>query len=209
MRTRIRSISMVLGICAVIAAGLAGCSSDDEVRRVLMIPRVNSVAMDYMLTNEVGVMLSMLEEAEVEVVVALPDGEALEGDRMTLEADLALADVNVSDYDGFLLPCTGAGYERNDLTVEIVREAAAAGVPVAAQYGSVSMLGEAGALDGREYAAGESLPSWVVEDGTYNGYGVVADGNVITSGTCSYAAMQYGRPDGTPELTRLFIEALG
>ena len=209
MRTRFRSIWIGLAVCCVLAAGLSGCSSEEEAQSVLVIPRVNSVSMDYMLTNEVGVMLSMLEEAEVEAVIALPDGEALQGETMTLEADLALADVIVADYDGFILPCTGAGYERNDLTVEIVRQAVAEGAPVAAQYGSVNMLGEAGALDGREYAAGEPLPSWVVEDGSYSGYGVVADGNVITSGTCSYAALETGRPDGTPELTRLFIEALG
>ncbi len=209
MRTRFRSIWMVIAICGVLAAGLSGCSGEEDAQRVLVIPRVNSIAMDYMLTNEVGVMLSMLEEAGIETVVALPNGEALEGERMTLEADLALADVIVSDYDGFMLPCTGAGYERNDLTVEIVREAVAADVPVAAQYGSVSMLAEAGALDGRQYAAGEELPPWTLEDATYTGYGVVADENVITSGTCSYAALEYGRPDGTQELTQLFIDALG
>ena len=205
MRAYFRYFWTVFLVCFVLTAGLSGCSGDDA-QRVLVIPRVNSYDMDYMLTNEVGVMLGMLEEAGVEAVVALPDGQPLEGPTMALEADMALADVVVSDYDGVMLPCMAAGYERNDKTVEIVREAVAAGVPVAAQYGSVNMLAEAGALDGREYAAGELLS---VEDGNYSGYGVVADGNVITSGTCSMAAMQTGRPDGTSELTQVFIDALG
>lgn len=197
---------MVLMVCCVLAAGLSGCSSDEGAKRVLVVPRIDSMDMDFMLTNEVGVMLGMLEEAGVEAVIALPNGQALEGSTEVLEADVALTDVVVSDYDGVILPCMAAGYERSDETVGIVREAIAAGIPVAAQYGSVNMLAEAGALDGRQYAAGEPLS---VEEGSYSGYGVVEDGNVITSGTCPMAARETGKPDGTPELTQLLIDALG
>ncbi|MDJ0925700.1 MAG: DJ-1/PfpI family protein [Acidimicrobiia bacterium] len=208
MRARFHCTWTVLAVCGVLAVGLSGCSSEEEAQRVLLIPRVNSLDMDFMLTDEVGVMVNLLEEAGVETVVALPDGQALQGETMTLEADLALADVVVADYDGFLLPCMGAGGERNDDTVEIVRQAVAAGLPVAAQFGSVGMLAEAGALDGREYAADGAFGSRAVEEGTYAGTGVVADGNVITSGTCPRAARYYDRPDGTADLTQAFIDAL-
>ena len=205
MKAGARFSCVTLALCCALAVVMPGCASDGAAPRVLIIPRVGSYDMDYMLIDEVGVMLSMLDEAGVEAIVALPGGLALEGRTERLEADMALADVVVSDFDGVMLPCMAAGYERNDATVEIVREAVAAGVPVAAQFGSVGMLGEAGALDGREYAAREVL---AVESGTYRGFGVVRDGDVITSGTCPYAARTTGRPDGTPELTRLFIDAL-
>jgi putative intracellular protease/amidase len=86
----------------------------------------------------------------------------------------------------------------------MVKEAAAQGKPVAAQYGSIFTLARAGLLAGRGYAYERaSFP-----EGTYGGTGVVRDGLVITSGTCPYKARETGRPDGTPELTRLFIEAV-
>ena len=202
----------LLVIACVLAAAVVGCSDDLGEQRVLVIPRVGSADMDFMLTNEVGVMLDMLEDAGVHADVALPEGQALEGQSERLEADLALDDVVVSEYDGVLLPCTAAGFERNEITVEIVREAEAIGLPVAAQYGSVFMLAEAGVLTDRHYALDAPIPSWIIEDeggGTYSGTGVVQDGDVITSGTCSYMARETGRPDGTPELTRLLIDALG
>lgn len=202
---RFRSASMFVAAGCLLAAGMVGCSGDEGAPSVLLIPRTESIDMDFMLTREVGVMVTMLEEAGIQTVVALPEGQALEGRTQSLQADLTLADVVVSDYDGILLPCMAASYERNDLTVEIVREAVAAGLPVAAQYGSVNMLAEAGALDGREYAAGEVLRA---EDATYMGYGVVQDGPVITSGTCPKSGAMYGRPDGTPEVTQALIDAL-
>ncbi|MDJ0790270.1 MAG: DJ-1/PfpI family protein [Acidimicrobiia bacterium] len=202
---------LVLAVASLLATTLAGCSDSPGAHRVLVIPRVDSVDMDYMLENEVGVMLEMLDAAGVEADVALPSGQALEGRTMTLEADLSLDDVVVGDYDGVLLPCMAAGYERNEQTVEIVRTAGDMGLPVAAQYGSVYTLAEAGTLHNRQYALGAPIPDWIVEDeggGIYAGTGVIEDGGVITSGTCSYMARDTGRPDGTPELTRMLIEAL-
>ena len=208
----LRDPRMALFLACLLAMAVAGCSSDSDEQRVLVIPRVGSGDMDFMLTNEVGVMLDMLEDAGVEADVALPGGQALEGRSERLEADLSLDDVVVADYDGVLLPCNAAGFERNDKTVEIVREAEAIGLPVAAQYGSVFMLAEAGVLTDRQYALDAPIPSWIVDDeggGIYSGTGVIQDGDVITSGTCSYMARETGRPDGTPELTRLLIDALG
>ncbi|MCJ7779446.1 MAG: DJ-1/PfpI family protein, partial [Acidimicrobiia bacterium] len=99
-----------------------------------------------------------------------------------------------------------------DRTVEIVREALDLGMPVAAQRRSVYTLAVAGALEGRQYACEKPIPTWIIEDeggSTYSGTGVVQDGNVITSGTGPYRARMTGEPDGTTELTQLFMNALG
>ena len=184
---------------------------------MLVIPRVNPedsvpVTIDFSLTDEVAVMLGMFEEAGVEAVVALPDGKALEGWSEVLEADLALADVVTSDYAGVMLPDTQGKDVINDRTVEIVREALDLGMPVAAQQRSVYTLAVAGALEGRQYACEKPIPTWIIEDeggGTYSGTAVIQDGNVITSGTGPWKAIERDRPDGTTELTRLFINALG
>jgi putative intracellular protease/amidase len=174
--------------------------------RILLYLRDNSGAVDYMLTHEVGVMIEMLEKAGLQFVVATPWGRSVEGSTATLKADLSLREVRVSDYAGFLLPCMAAGAPGyiHPEAIEMVKEAAAQGKPVAAQYGSVFTLARAGLLSGRRYAFG-----WAAfAEGIFSGTGVVGDGSVFTSGTCSQQALETGRPDGTAELTRMFIEAV-
>jgi putative intracellular protease/amidase len=198
----------VLGVVAAMAAlQLSGCAGGPSVRpTVLLYVREGSADAELMLTHEVGVMMNMLEQAGLRVVVATTSGTPLKSPSVTLKPDLMLKDVKVSRYAGFLLPCMAAGapgiIERE--AVDMVREAVAQGKPVAAQYGSVFTLARAGLLAGRSYAY--ERPEF--PEGTYGGTGVVRDGLVITSGTCSYMARQFGRPDGTPELTRMFIEAV-
>lgn len=123
-----------------------------------------------------------------------------------MKPDAALKDLKVSKYAGFLLPCMAAGAPGViDLeAIEMVKEAAAQGKPVAAQYGSVFTLARAGLLDGKRYAYGYAT----IEEGIYSGTGVVQDGLVITSGTCPYQARLTGRPDGTAELTQKLIETV-
>ena len=58
-----------------------------------------------MLTKEVGVMVDMLEKAGYKVVVASASGQPITGGATTLKPDLKLADVNVDDYAGIVLPC--------------------------------------------------------------------------------------------------------
>ncbi|MBN1836436.1 MAG: DJ-1/PfpI family protein [Spirochaetales bacterium] len=168
--------------------------------------RPGSADAELMLTKEVGVMMGMLEEAGLRVVVATPFGTPIKSASAVLESDLLLEDVEVSRYAGFLLPCMAAGAPGviEKRAVEMVKEAVAQGKPVAAQYGSVFTLARAGLLEGRAYAYEYST----FPEGTCGGTGVVQDGLVITSGTCPHKAREKGRPDGTPELTRLFIEAV-
>jgi len=174
--------------------------------RVLVIPREGSRVTEVNLTNELGVMISMLEQAGFQVVVASASGQPFVGRTTTVETDLELADVKVADYIGFILPCMAQGIPGPvpPEAVEIVREAVAEGKPVAAQQGSVLILHEAGVLEGKKYA----FEYHKFSEGIYSGTGVVQDGNIITSATCSYRAKVTGRRDGTPELTQKLIDLL-
>ena len=158
-----------------------------------------------MLTKEVGVMMSMLEEAGFEVVVASGSAQPLVAQTTTLQPDLKLADVDVSDYVGVIVPCLALGYSGSPATtVEMVRQAVSEGTPVAAQRSAVLTFARAGVLAGRQYASWEDHSP----EGDFVGLGVVQDGIIITSGVCPYAARAYGGRDGTPELTQKLIDAL-
>ena len=176
--------------------------------KVLLIPR-GRYSSDFMITEELGVMKTMLEDAGLKVVVATDNGEPYEGFKITVNVDEKFSDLDISDYVGIIMPCMARGLPGTVYpeVVQIVKEAVAKGIPVAAQYGSVVTLGEAGVLEGVQFAGPRMVSNSVVEN-KYMGFGVVKDGNIITSGTCPEMAKETGRPDGTKELTRLFIEAI-
>jgi putative intracellular protease/amidase len=206
-----RQIFSILYLATIITAILlVGCSEkpteDWTGPKVLVYVRDGSNYEEYMLTHEVGVMLSMLEEAGILAVVATQSEDSYQDSEPPLKSDILLQDVNVADYDGFLLPCMAAGKGDNiaDDAVAMVTEAAYQNKPIAAQYNSIFTLAEAGLLDGKHYA----YDSDTFPEGIYDGTGVAQDGNIITSGTCSQAARYYRRPDGTSELTQKMIEAV-
>jgi putative intracellular protease/amidase len=156
--------------------------------------------------GEVGVMLNLLEEAGIIAVVATQSDDSYQGSEPPLKSDILLQDVTVADYDGFVLPCMAAGNPGHieDDAIAMVAEAAASNKPIAAQYGSIPTLAEAGLLDGKIYAYNrDGFP-----EGTYDATGVIQAGNTITFGTCPQAARCYDRPDGTPALTQLLIESV-
>jgi len=176
---------------------------------LLVVGLEQSDDMELMLTEEVAVMVSMLEKAGYEVVVASASGEPITGGTTTLTPDLKLADVKVDDYVGFMFPCLAVDMDLPPPAeaVRIAKEAVAQGKPVAAQNGGVVTLSAAGALKGKQFALlqdpGASMPG-----GIYKGTGVVQDGNLITSGTCPYMAKMTGLKDGTSELTQKLIDSL-
>jgi putative intracellular protease/amidase len=191
---------------ALLAAGLlSGCAKQPI---ILLYAREGSGALELMIKEEVEVMIRLLEEAGLRVDVATLYEEPYYGAGVPFgfKPDLLLEDVKVSKYAGFLLPCMAAGQPGiiEARAVEMVREAAARGKPVAAQHGSIHTLARAGLLEGRRYAMGLA----VFPEGIYSGTGVVQDGNVITSGICPEKTKESGRPDGTVELTRELIEAV-
>ncbi len=183
--------------------------------QVLMIVKENSEDLELMLTKEVGVMTEGLEKAGFEVVVATASGKPMTAGTARLQPDLKLIDVKAKDYVGFIIPCmaTGLGEPAPEVpqAVAIIKEAVAAGKPLAAQVSSVLILAEAGALKGNKYAflSEERVKEQsVLEGAVFSGNGVVQDGKIITSGICPYAARSGGLEDGTPELTKAMITAL-
>jgi putative intracellular protease/amidase len=101
--------------------------------------------------------------------------------------------------------------------VAIAKYAAAEGKPLAAQYGSVIILAQAGVLKGKKYAffsdplkpaPWRKITDPRFKDAIYSGRGVVQDGNIITSGTCPLLERMSGLPDGTANLTQAFMAEL-
>jgi putative intracellular protease/amidase len=174
--------------------------------KVLMVLRPGDQdAADLMLTKEVGVMKSTLNEAGYTVVVATVTGQSVTGSTVSLKPDLKLSNVQVADYRGFILPCMAAGsLPVPSEAVEVVKKAFAMRKPIAAQNSAVQVMSQSGALKGRHFAIEADLASSVV-GGIYSGIGVVQDGNMVTSGTCPLMAEELNKPDGTVELARKLI----
>jgi len=75
----------------------------------------------------------------------------------------------------------------------------------------VADFAKAGILIGKKYAFTinpefDEYPEF--KGSVYSGEGVIEDGLIITSGTCPWKAREYGKQDGTPKLTSLFIQAV-
>jgi len=178
--------------------------------KVLLIPREgNSGDLDLMLTKEVGVMVAILEKAGFEVVVATALGVPIAARTTTLRPDLKLADVKVDDYAGFILACMAVGlFPGPPQPPEAVA--------IVAQLGAVYVLAEAGILKGRRYAFLEDPLTTTrgrVKDirftgAIHSGYGVVQDGNIITSGVCPMIERFAGLPAGTEKLTKALVAEL-
>ena len=186
--------------------------SAEKGNNVLLIlrERTRSADKQHMISNEAIMMKSMLEEAGFKVVIASASGRTFIlrlGGNITLESDVTLADVNIADYAGFIIPCMASeGATIKPEEVAIVRHIVAAGKPVAAQQMGVVLLAEAGVLAGKRY-------SWAInpffdtrfKEGIYGGNGVVQDGKIITSAYCPAEGSDL---DQTVELTQALIAEL-
>ena len=185
-----------------------------EADKVFLFVRDGSRDLGLMLTQEVGVMRTMLEDAGYGVDIATSSGEPMTADGVTLTPNIALADVEVSNYVGIVLPCMAPaqGHAMPAAVDEIVAEATALGLPMAASRGSVSALAKAGALRDRQYAFAsavdlEERPEFA--GGEFMGIGMVRDRNISTAGICPLASRSLGEPDGTVDLMHSFIASLG
>jgi len=190
-------------------------ASEHKPKVLLFIRKGICHDIELMLTQEVGVMTSMLEEAGFEVIVATALGEPIKTHTTELIPDLELADIKVNDYVGIIMPCMAkgdvwSGWHASPEEILFVKEAVAQGKPVAAQKGAIVILAEAGVLVGKKYTY-YTEPSFLIESfagAIYSGEGVIQDGNIITSSNCPYAAKYHGHDDGTSELTKIFIETI-
>ena len=185
----------------------------DETDRVFLFVRDGSRDLSLMLTQEVGVMRTMLEDAGYAVDIATTSGEPMVADGVTLNPNIELAEVDASNYVGIVLPCMAPaqGHAMPAAVDNIIAEATELGLPMAASRGSVAALAQAGALRGHRYAyAGavdlEERPEFA--GGEFMGIGVVRDRKISTAGICPLASRSLGEPDGTVDLMRSFIASL-
>jgi putative intracellular protease/amidase len=169
--------------------------------------------LEYMLKKEVGVMKDTLERSGYKVVIATLDGSSFSAGSTTVKADIKLAEANVADYAGFILPCLAvpsypAPPEVSPEAIALVNGAISAGKPVAAQTGSLWTLAKAGLLKGKKYAYAMEEKHPYFAEATFAGTGVVTDGLVITSGICPFMELKAKMKDGTEELTLALIESM-
>lgn len=191
-------------------------------QKVLLIPREGySADIELMLNEEVLVMSRMLRFAGYKVEVATASGMTIVSPGEDLKPDMILAKVKKEEYAGFIMPCMAVGGIPGPPVapeaVAIAKYAADEGKPLAAQYGSVVILAQAGVLKGKKYAffsdplkpvPWRKITDPRFDDAIFSGRGVVQDGKIITSGTCPLLKRMSGLPDGTAELTQAFIEEL-
>lgn len=180
---------------------------------VLMVVPDGSRDLELMLREEVGVMRAMLSEAGFAVAVATATDLPLMAGNEQLAPTVQLADVDVADYAGILLPCMAPapGTPQPPAIDALVRGAHEAGIPLAASRGSVAFLARAGALEGRAYAYASRVdpverPAFAGAE--YLGTTVASSDGVSTAGICPLAARSLDEPDGTATLTRAFLRTL-
>jgi len=213
-------IFVAISVCIVVCISLIPTQSFAQGRpKILLIPREGySADIQLMLQKEVWVMNIMLMRAGFKVETATASGMQIVSPGRDLIPDLRLDEVKVADYEGFILPCMAVGGVPGPPVapeaIAIVKQAVAEGKPVAAQFGSVIILAQAGILKGKKYAfTGDPLKPSPMRKFTdnrfagaiYSGRGVVQDGNIITSSTCPMLSKMSGLPDGTRKLTQTFI----
>ena len=151
-------------IFVAIVVGMAACfsllpakASAEGAPKVLVIPREGySADIELMLNEEVRLMTRMLRRAGFVIKVATASGGTIVAPTRDLKPDMRLADVKKEDYVGFIMPCMAVGGIPGPPVapeaVAIVKHAVAEGKPLAAQFGSVIILAQAGVLKGKKYA---------------------------------------------------------
>jgi protease I len=172
-----------------------------------------SADLEYMLKKEVGVMKDALEKSGYKVIVATLDGSSFSAASTTVKADIKLANTKIAEYAGFILPCLAvpsypAPPEVSPEAIALVKNAVAAGKPVAAQTGSLWTLAEAGLLKGKKYAYAMEEKNPYFAGATFAGTGVVRDGLIVTSGICPYMALKTDGKDGSEALALALVGAM-
>lgn len=206
-------VGRCLLVAAVLLSGFSFATGEDE-SKVFMYVTEGSRDLELMLTQEVGVMRQMLEQAGYTVEIATTGDQVMTSESTILAPTISLNDVDIDDYAGVILPCMAPapGEETTPAEVaDLLKAAVAQNKPIAASRGSVVLLAQAGGLAGREYAFASPVdmskrPEFA--GGTFLGTAVVRDGNISTAGICPLAARSLSEEDGTVELTRSFIASL-
>ena len=196
-----------------ISALFISCETDKP--KVLLFITDGSRDLELMLTKEVLLMKDIIEQSQFEVVISSISGVTISTDSVEIKPDLKLRNVEIADYSGFIFPCMAPPWEKihnlEPEVVDFVKKISKEDKPMAAQTLSVADFAKAGILVDKKYAFTiepdvNKYPDF--EGGIYSGEGVVQDGNIITSGTCPWKTREYGKPDGTRELTQLLVKAI-
>ena len=145
--TMVVVITCLLFFATVSATAFAQASSG----KVLLVPREGySQDLDLMISREVDVMTGLLKSAGFTVDIATTSGSPIIGPSQKIENVLKLAQVNVNEYAGVLMPCMAVGlFPGPPVALEavaVVKRTLAAGRPVASALGSTIVLAEAGVL---------------------------------------------------------------
>jgi putative intracellular protease/amidase len=106
------------------------------------------------------------------------------------------------------VPSYPAPPEISPEAIALVKNAAAAGKPIAAQTGSLWTLAKAGLLKGKKYAYAMEEKNPLFAEATFAGTGVVKDGLVLTSGNCPFMALKMNVTDGTKQLALALVSAM-
>lgn len=211
-RTKMKKFVIILATSLGILISSTFAEAADPPKVLLVLPDGLPDYIDKMLTEEVSVMKGMLEKAGFKVVAATTDGLPIKGSTVTFTPDLKFSKVKTDDYVGVIVACMGSGEPtpKPPGAVLIVKQTISQGKPVAASHSAVTVLAEAGVLEGKRYAFRmDAHPRFSGFAGAiYGGTGVVQDGNIITCGVCPQVSGQYILPDCTTDLTQAFITAL-
>ena len=95
-------VVLAVAVCLVAGCAALALPGQSGKGKVLMPVEENSADMNFMLTNELGVMSDMLKKAGYTVVTASQSGQTLGAGSAALKPDLKIADVKAGDYVGVI-----------------------------------------------------------------------------------------------------------
>jgi protease I len=159
------------------------------------MPKISNATIAILATNgfeqsELEVPRDKLRSAGAKVHVVTPDGESIRGWDKTdwgasVEADKALSDVDVSEYDALVLPGGQINPDLlrvNDVAVSLVRDFVRDGRIVAAVCHAPWLLIEAGVVEGRDMTSYHSIRTDVENAGAnWIDREVVVSNGIVTS----------------------------
>ena len=137
----------------------------------------------------------LLRRANIETALVTVTGKPVPGSHgITVTADIALEDVDLSKVDMVVLPGGGLGYKnlgREPQVERLVKEAAEKGLWVAAICAAPTLLGRWGLLEGRKAICYPGLEEQLTGAQVQTAPGEIKDGKIIT-GRAAGSAFDFG-----------------
>lgn len=139
--------------------------------------------------------VDMLRRANIETALVSITGEPVPGSHgVTVTADVALDDVDLSRADMIVLPGGGPGYKnlgKEPRVEELVREAVRRDIWVAAICAAPTLLGRWGLLEGKRAVCYPGMEEGLTGARARMDQGFVVDGKIIT-GRAAGSAIDFG-----------------